>query len=132
MELEIKPCPFCGNTKLKVESKHHGSHYYEGTHSATVRCSKCHARGPTASCKVEKGKYHTDEATNQRAIELWNNLVIDEVDLAIETHFASQNSYEAGKQVVLDEIDDILDRCAHDNGAMIVRALKELREKYRR
>ena len=54
MELEIKPCPFCGNTKLKVESKHHGNHYYEGTHSATVRCSKCHARGPTASCKVEE------------------------------------------------------------------------------
>jgi Lar family restriction alleviation protein len=69
---EISPCPFCGNTKLKVESKHHGHHYYEGTHSATVRCSKCHARGPTASCKVEKGKYHTDEATNQKAIELWN------------------------------------------------------------
>jgi hypothetical protein len=45
---------------------------------------------------------------------------------------AYDNGYEAGKQVVLDEIDDILDRCAHDNGAMIVRALKELREKYRR
>lgn len=73
MELnEINPCPFCGNTKLKVESKHNGTHYYTGAHSATVRCSKCHARGPTASCKVEKGKYHADEETKQRAIELWN------------------------------------------------------------
>jgi hypothetical protein len=45
---------------------------------------------------------------------------------------AYDEGYEAGKQVVLDEIDDILDRCAHDNGAMIVSALKELREKYRR
>ena len=72
MNAEINPCPFCGNTKLKVESKHHGHHYYEGTHSASVRCSKCHARGPTASCKVEKGKYHTDEETNKKAIELWN------------------------------------------------------------
>lgn len=72
MNIEINPCPFCGNTKLKVESKHHGHHYYEGTHSASVRCSKCHARGPTASCKVEKGKYHTDEETNRKAIELWN------------------------------------------------------------
>ena len=69
---EINPCPFCGNTKLKVESKHNGTHYYTGTHSATVRCSKCHARGPTASCKVERGKYHADEETKQRAIELWN------------------------------------------------------------
>ena len=73
--LEPNPCPFCGNAKLKVESKHHGLHYYEGTHSATVRCNKCHARGPTASCKVEKGKYHADEETKQRAIELWNERV---------------------------------------------------------
>lgn len=76
--MEINPCPFCGNTKLKVESKHHGTHYYTGTHSATVRCSKCHAKGPTASCKVEKGKYHADEETKQRAIELWNNLYKNE------------------------------------------------------
>ena len=39
--------------------------------------------------------------------------------------------YDAGKNAVLDEIDDILDRCAHDNGEMIVRALKELKERYR-
>lgn len=72
--MNLKPCPFCGNTKLKIESKHHGTHYYTGTHSASVRCSKCHARGPTASCKVEKGKYHTDEYTNQKAADLWNAL----------------------------------------------------------
>lgn len=71
----IASCPFCGSTKLKVESKHHGMHYYEGTHSATVRCKKCHARGPTASCKVERGKYHADNYTKQRAIELWNERV---------------------------------------------------------
>jgi hypothetical protein len=74
MSVELKPCPFCRNTKLKIESKHHGTHYYTGTHSASVRCSKCHARGPTASCKVEKGKYHTDEETIQRAADLWNAL----------------------------------------------------------
>jgi Lar family restriction alleviation protein len=70
--LQISPCPFCGNTKLKVESKHNGKWVGTGTHSATVRCSKCHARGPTAFCKVEKGHYGADEATKQRAIELWN------------------------------------------------------------
>lgn len=48
-----------------------------------------------------------------------------------------EEGYEAGKQAaakqifdILDEVDDILDRCAHDNGEMIVRALKELKEKY--
>ena len=74
MNVELKPCPFCGNTKLKVESKHHGTHYYTGTHSASVRCSKCHARGPTASCKVEKGRFSADEYTKEKAIALWNNL----------------------------------------------------------
>ena len=43
---------------------------------------------------------------------------------------AYDEGYSAGKQTILDEIDDILDRCAHDNGAMIVRELKELKERY--
>ena len=72
MELEIKPCPFCGNTKLKVESKHNGKWVGTGTHSAAVRCSKCHARGPTASCKAADSYWSADKATEQRAIELWN------------------------------------------------------------
>jgi Lar family restriction alleviation protein len=72
IEVEILPCPFCGNTKLKVESKHNGRTCHVGTHSATVRCGKCHARGPTASCKVEKGLWSADKATEQKAIELWN------------------------------------------------------------
>ena len=74
----LKPCPFCGGTSLKIESKHNGTHYYTGTHSATVRCNKCHARGGTASCKVEKGKYNADEETKQRAIEAWNRRVNDD------------------------------------------------------
>ncbi len=49
---------------------------------------------------------------------------------AIAKETAYDEGYEAGKQIVLDELDDILDRCAHDNGRMIVKALKELREKY--
>lgn len=70
--VEISPCPFCGNTKLKVDSSHWST---VGTHSATVRCSKCHARGPTASCKVSPELYGADEATKQKAIELWNKRI---------------------------------------------------------
>ena len=51
---------------------------------------------------------------------------------AIAKEVAYDEGYSAGKQAILDEIDDILDRCAHDNGAMIVRALKELKKKYKR
>lgn len=43
---------------------------------------------------------------------------------------AYDKGYSVGKQTILDEIDDILDRCAHDNGGMIVRELKELKERY--
>jgi Lar family restriction alleviation protein len=71
----ISPCPFCGNTKLKVDSKHNGHWSTVGTHSATVRCSKCHARGPTASCKVSPELYGADEATKLKAIELWNKRI---------------------------------------------------------
>ena len=69
---ELKPCPFCGSTSLKIESKHNGTHYWTGTRSATVRCNKCHARGGTASCKVEIGKYSADEVTKSQAIDAWN------------------------------------------------------------
>lgn len=48
---------------------------------------------------------------------------------AILREAAYTEGYKAGKNAVLDEIEDILDRCAHDNGEMIVRALKELKER---
>ncbi len=70
---ELKPCPFCGGTSLTIQSKHNGTWANTGTHSATVRCNKCHARGSTASCKVTKEtRYGADETTKLKAIELWN------------------------------------------------------------
>lgn len=48
----------------------------------------------------------------------------------IATEIAYRNGYEAGQRALFDEIDDILDRCAHDNGEMIVRALEELKKKH--
>lgn len=49
---------------------------------------------------------------------------------AIACESAYDEGYEAGKNAIFDEIDDILDRCARDNGEMIVRALIELKKKY--
>jgi hypothetical protein len=49
----------------------------------------------------------------------------------IQQAIAYEEGYAAGKNAVLDEVEDILDRCAHDNGEMIVRALKELKERLR-
>ena len=52
------------------------------------------------------------------------------MDKHTATELAYKNGYEAGKLAVLDEIEDILDNCAWDNGGMIVKALKELKERY--
>jgi hypothetical protein len=52
------------------------------------------------------------------------------MDEYIATEIAYKNGYEAGQNAIFDEIDDILDRCAHDNGEMIIRALKELKKNY--
>lgn len=63
---KLRPCPFCGSTKLKVESKHN-----EYAHTASVRCNKCYARGSTVS--GNKQGWSADEATKQKAMELWND-----------------------------------------------------------
>ena len=56
------------------------------------------------------------------------------MDKHTATELAYKNGYEAGYEfgifTVLDDIEDILDNCAWDNGEMIVRALKELKERY--
>jgi Lar family restriction alleviation protein len=55
--IELKPCPFCGSTKLKINSKSTKAGYngrdnivYRATYS--VRCNKCHARGGAIGGKV--------------------------------------------------------------------------------
>lgn len=54
---------------------------------------------------------------------------------AIAQEEAYDRGYEAGKEamknLLLDEIEDILDRCANDNGEMICHALRELSKKYK-
>lgn len=85
--LELKPCPFCGSTKLKIESKSVfvGSNGLDqGVNRLTysVRCNVCHARGGAASGKI-LSLYRfsimqlpewatTDIEIKKRAIEAWN------------------------------------------------------------
>ena len=87
MNNELKPCPFCGGMKLKIERKS----VYAGTNGLgqrvermtySVRCNKCHARGGAVGGKV-LSLYRfsitklpdwatTDVALKQQAIEVWN------------------------------------------------------------
>lgn len=83
-ENTLKPCPFCGSNKLKIETKSGRTHYYEkdGMKSwqnvvFSVRCNSCHARGGTTSTDLPVSGSLCDldnkrkEAIN-KAIEKWN------------------------------------------------------------
>ena len=87
-EIELKPCPFCGSTSLKVESKHNGQWSDSGTHSATVRCKKCYARGSTASSKAGKNIYSASEEAKNKAIELWNPPTLSGLNLCLSQSLA--------------------------------------------
>lgn len=78
--VEKELCPFCGSTSLKVDSKKSTRTRWVGTkreycYTVTVRCNKCHCKGPTVSVFVGSC---IDPVTlvEDKAIELWNNRVV--------------------------------------------------------
>lgn len=92
---QLKPCPFCGGTKLKVESKSVLDGYAGDIHRVermtfSVRCNSCHARGGVAGGRVIKSFRFsmtekdlpewatTDTKLKEKAIEAWNRRVNDE------------------------------------------------------
>lgn len=74
-DTRLKPCPFCGSDKLKVDSVSRYSRIRGYEYTFSVRCNKCHARGGTA-----KGGWIEAE---ERAIENWNFRQI-EMDMQME------------------------------------------------
>ena len=95
--LEIRPCPFCGFEKPKVTTKRkrighyeYGAPWYSATTS--VRCGRCHARGPTitngqlpsietmkltiADMKRRNAIEAEYKANEQKAIDEWNRRTI--------------------------------------------------------
>lgn len=75
---ELKPCPFCGGTKLKIDQKTSSSTKWNSEKGrldklvvVTVRCNKCHTRGPTTSTYA--GFYDSPiKMLEEKAIEVWN------------------------------------------------------------
>lgn len=93
-ETELKPCPFCGSTKLKLDKKQTKAGYTgidalveQKTYS--VRCNVCHARGGSAGGKVICSRLDvyrdnmpnwatTKEELQRKAIDAWNRRATDE------------------------------------------------------
>lgn len=84
---ELKPCPFCGGTKLKVERKSrlagwNGLDMRVEMHTYSVRCNTCHARGGAVGGRVMNERFTrcaklpdwatTDKALEAKAIKAWN------------------------------------------------------------
>ena len=89
-ETELKPCPFCGNAKLKIDRKsklagYNGLDDRVEQRTYSVRCNVCHARGGAVGGKVLFGRSifatgksglpswaTTDAELKQKAIDAWN------------------------------------------------------------
>ena len=83
---ELKPCPFCGGTKLKIDKKstragYNGLGDRVENHTFSVRCNKCHARGGACGGRVLSHIRRgfdipdwstTDEGLKEMAVEAWN------------------------------------------------------------
>ena len=87
---DLKPCPFCGGTKLKMDRKSrlagwNGLDMRVEMHTYSVRCNTCHARGgavggrvmndPWTRCAQLPDWATTDNALEAKAIEAWNRRV---------------------------------------------------------
>ena len=71
-EIKLKPCPFCGSEKTKVGSKR--TFVYGGKKhcSVSIRCMKCHARGPVVGVVMPNGEDNEIELCENAAYEDWN------------------------------------------------------------
>lgn len=71
-------CPFCDGDKLKVEGKNSNNTVYKNGEKfkrvqASVRCNKCHARGPVVSLLVPKNSKDVEKHLEEMAYEAWDS-----------------------------------------------------------
>lgn len=117
---DLKPCPFCGGEKLKLESKQkHVGHSIDMpvvNRTYSVRCNVCYARGGCVSGKVidawrlRRGLVMpewltTDEALKAEAAEAWNRRATSEDLKYKECRYYTENSFWGGGCLGTKEID---------------------------
>ena len=77
---ENERCPFCGSCALKADSKGKNINYMRATQTTmSIRCKRCHARGPTVGglvawgiCECKAENVMTREALEELAWKRWN------------------------------------------------------------
>ena len=81
MEIELKPCPFCGYDNVQITTKRSGNNVRTGDLKQVI-CTRCKARGPVFGSRYEKipSWYHvivkrTPIEAEQLACESWNRRV---------------------------------------------------------
>lgn len=84
---ELKPCPFCGGKKLKIESTSKKTDFsrLNGLNESrfSVRCNNCHSRGGVSGGYTRNARYpltntgyelfKSSEELISIAVERWNN-----------------------------------------------------------
>lgn len=73
----LAPCPFCKGDKFKIDQKKSNNFRYNGAvredcYTVTVRCNKCHARGPTTSIWLPVTQHNAVRLLEKAAEEVWN------------------------------------------------------------
>ena len=72
----LKPCPFCGSTKLDISCKTATGALVNGRiYRTSVYCKSCNTYGPRATVRDPEDSYRfSTKDAEAEAVRLWNNI----------------------------------------------------------
>lgn len=82
MNEELKPCPFCGSTRLSIKSRRRKAGLgMEIAATYSVRCNVCKARGGVAGIDTSRREYLEKKVNAEKiAVDMWNRRTCNEVN----------------------------------------------------
>ena len=78
-ESELKPCPFCGSSDVKLQVAG------DAQHIVVVECGDCNAQGPTVALIVED--------CHSKAAALWNDRLAQRLEQERVERMLYENTY---------------------------------------
>ena len=74
---ELKPCPFCGSTKLGLSERVNSRKRMEASYRVAVYCKNCNCYGPRILVKIKAPHTYPPlkdtNASRRLAADAWNN-----------------------------------------------------------